>query len=441
MKYLKYILPLVFVLLIGGVAYASTIPQAPTLFETYLANSQGSTDTTATLSSVALRDGSSLSGYTCITVDANTPSLEYECGILTGTTLAITIRGIDAVTGFTNIPALQFAHHRGADVKITDYPVLTQLANIFQGIDSIATPLNYSSTISTSTIATSRSNIASVGLLDDTAFSGAGVINATTAAKGVLQVSTALQAASSTPLGSSGASLALPSSIATSTYNAATAPLKVVVTTNAGTIDPNFINLANYTGSITLASTTVVGSTQILAIGKNEFASTTPGTGTWTVPSGITKVYVRIVGGGGSGGLGSECGSGGGAAGYAEGILSVSGTLSFTLGSGGAGVSSSGPGITGGNSTVGGLTANGGAAGSVTGTTNVPIAGGPGGSASGGTFSSTGATGSFCIGETGGIINGVLTASVLGGSSGSGGTGAGSGTSGAGGPGAIIISY
>lgn len=449
MKYLKYIFAVIPSLLIGSVVFASTIPQAPTLFETYLANSQGSSDTTLTLASPALRDGSNLSGYTCLTIDANTPSLEYECGTLSGTTFTVSIRGIDAVTGFTNIVALQFAHHRGADVKITDYPVLTQLTNIFFGTDTIPNPIAYVSSLATSTIAANRANVASVGLLDDTAFNGAGVINATTAAKGVSQIATALQTASSTALGSSGATLVIPASEATSTFNAATAPLHVVVTNNAGTIDPNFLNLANYTGSVKLSSTTVIGSTLALSIGKNEFATST--SGTWTVPSGIQQVFVRMVGGGGASGNSSSagCTSGGGSGGYAEFMLSVSSTLAMTIGQGGATTTSTGS--AGGATIVGGITANGGGGGLANVSPPSTSPGGAGGSVTGstmpGTATSTGTQGGTCVNEnvSSGVfqLNGLGAPSVFG-MPGSGGNGGGGGnlTNGStGNPGEVILTY
>lgn len=286
---------------------------------------------------------------------------------------------------------------------------------------------------------TASSSPATKGYTDFVGSGGANIIPATFIAQGVSQLATGLQAASSTIAGSTGFNLVIPSSIATSTYNSQTAPLKVVVTNNQGTIDPNFINLANYTGSVQLSSTTVIGSTAALAIGKNEFATTTPGTGSWIVPSGITKVFVRIVGGGGSGGSGTSCGSGGGSGGYSESMLSVSGTLSFTIGAGGAPATSA-SGNVGGSSTVGALTAGGGAGGATAASTNNPIAGGGGGSASGGIYNSSGAQGQFCLAAASGTLNGQTSPSLLG-SSGLGGTGVNGSASGAGNPGAIIINY
>lgn len=383
MKYLKYIVPVVLTLFIGTAAFASTIPQAPTLFETYLANSQGSSDTTLTIASPALRDGSNLSGYTCLTIDANTPSLEYECGTLSGTTFTVSIRGIDAVTGFTNIPSLQFAHHRGADVKVTDYPVLTQLTNIFFGTDTIPAPIQYAPSLATTTIAANGNNIVNVNLLDSTAFNGAGVINATTAARGVSQVGTALQTASSTLTGSSGATLLIPTSEATSTYNAQTAPLKVVVSQNNGKIDNNFLATSTFAYTLGLATTSNV---QVFT------STTTPGT--WIEPLGARMIQVILIGGGQGGQGGQSNGAGGaGEPGGGSGQYNsfyfpaslVPSTVTVTVGAGSVGgISSGGLASSGGNTLFGGLaSALGGSAKTATPGTAAGSTGGAGGTSTG----------------------------------------------------------
>ena len=79
--------------------------------------------------------------------------------------------------------------------------------------------------------------------------------------------------------------------------------------------------------------------------------------GTFTIPSGITKVKVTVVGGGGGGGGsdGNINGSGGGGGGAAIEIISgltPGGTVSVTVGAGGTGVSN-GAGNTGGTSSFG----------------------------------------------------------------------------------------
>ena len=82
------------------------------------------------------------------------------------------------------------------------------------------------------------------------------------------------------------------------------------------------------------------------ATGTQTFA--TPGTYTWTVPSGVTRVIVYMWAGGQSGGAGSES-SGGCSSAFTEGWLSVTpgGGISITVGAGGTGTQ-----VNGGNSSV-----------------------------------------------------------------------------------------
>ncbi len=92
--------------------------------------------------------------------------------------------------------------------------------------------------------------LASKKYVDDIAISGSP--DATTAVKGIVEIATDVETASSTPTGSTGATLVIPASNATSTYNSATAPLKVVVTDNSGKIDGNFLDTTesyNFTGN------------------------------------------------------------------------------------------------------------------------------------------------------------------------------------------------
>ena len=315
----------------------SVLPSNPAVFETYLAAGIGTSDTSMTIASGSVRDGTSLSGYVCFTVDSNTPILEYMCGTVSGTNVTGLVRGIDAVTGTTSISSLIFSHRRGADVKITDYPTLTILARQASGLDGYAQPIKYDSGVGTSSLIANSQNLATVNYVNGVAFSGAGVVNATNGASGVSQLSTNLQAASSTILGSSGAALVLPGSIATSTYNPS-GSLQVVVTKNNNKIDDNFISTSTLFTNLTLSTTTSIGSFPAYQIGQNTLVISSTGTSTFTVPSGIKKVHVRMVGGGGTtqstGGCNSPGGSypaSGGGGGYAEANVDVSGTSTIQV--------------------------------------------------------------------------------------------------------------
>lgn len=98
---------------------------------------------------------------------------------------------------------------------------------------------------------------------------------------------------------------------------------------------------------------------------RNLVAFTTAGVTSWTVPEELRKgrkCYVKVIGGGASGGIGSTtasgitCGGGGGGGGVAEGLVDLTGinSVSITVGAGGAPVSvSSANGKNGGSSSFG----------------------------------------------------------------------------------------
>ena len=131
---------------------------------------------------------------------------------------------------------------------------------------------------------------------------------------------------------------------------------------------------------------------------RNMVVWTTPGVYSWTVPAGVTKVYVEGAAGGGGGGnsAGNYDGGGGGGGGWFEGFFNVTPAngMVITVGAGGAGAlkASPSPGITGGTTSFDVLaTALGGAGGIYA--NNLPGIGGDGGTASGGQINITGQTG------------------------------------------------
>ena len=121
--------------------------------------------------------------------------------------------------------------------------------------------------------------------------------------------------------------------------------------------------------------------------------------GTWTKPSGISKVLVYVIGGGGGGGGSSgssnvnEAGAGGGGGGCAVELIDVSSISSetVTIGAGGAGGAGDSDGTTGGTSSFGShCSATGGVGGHKGQSTNNFVEGEPGGAGSGGTYNMTG---------------------------------------------------
>lgn len=149
---------------------------------------------------------------------------------------------------------------------------------------------------------------------------------------GIVQLATGAQAASSNRTGSTGARTVLPSSLATTTYNSATAGNVIPVTDlTTKAIDQNFLP-ATTTKQFQMASSTYIGSFPAYQIGKNAMIVTSTGTSTVVLPSGVTKLFVEVQAGGcagGSvspGGSQSSSGGGGGAGEYQNGVVDVSAT-------------------------------------------------------------------------------------------------------------------
>lgn len=324
----------------------AALPSATAVFETSLASPITSSATSMTLSANAVRGGGSISGYNCFTIDEGSAQAETTCGTVSGTSVTSLSRGISQATGTTTVSALQFSHRRGANVKITDFPLVQILKAQNNGEDTFENTLKYASGITTAVLGTNNQNLASVAYANSLSFGA--IPAASESASGFVELSTQLEAASSTSSGSA-ARLVLPASIATSTYNSATAASRVVMTGLDGKIDNYFIATSSIlTGvNLTLGSSTIIGSTNALDIGKNIAVITTTGTTTWAVPSGVKKVSVQMVGGGA--GAGEEIAASG--AGYAFKIIDVSATSSLTIHVGTGGIGNSGTGNVG-NPTV-----------------------------------------------------------------------------------------
>lgn len=121
------------------------LPQATGVFETSLATAITSTATSATLTSNAVRGGGSVSGYTCLTVDEGSAQAEVMCGTVSSTAVTSITRGISYADGVTALSANKFAHRRGANVKITDYPIIQILKAQNNGDATFPNPLQYAS--------------------------------------------------------------------------------------------------------------------------------------------------------------------------------------------------------------------------------------------------------------------------------------------------------
>lgn len=203
-----------------------------------------------------------------------------------------------------------------------------------------------------------------------------------------------------------------------------------------------FSATSTFTATSTYAATSSlsVGSFPAYQIGKNIFKVTASGSGNFTVPSGITKVWVRIIGAGGGGGgangnAAGESAGGGGGGGYAEKFLDLTGTSSvpYSVGAAGGGGGAGSNGSAGGTSTFGGngilLQATGGSGGFGANSAGGSLPGGAGGIGTLGDINSIGSAGG--VGSaTAGATGGVGGSSVLGGGGQGGGTGAAGGRAG-----------
>lgn len=217
----------------------ATIPTAIALFEDTLASGITSSATSFILVSGQDITGTSLASSTYgFIIDEGRANEEFVLANCTGTSCTGATRGISPVTGTSSVSSLQFSHRRGASVKITDAPLIPILTRLANGDEEFPNPLKYESGVATTTF-TDRREIVSKGYVDDTAFSGAGVISATETAEGVTELSTQTEMASSTVSGSSGP-LVLQAQYATS--SSPTSGHYVPVTENDGNISNSFLN-------------------------------------------------------------------------------------------------------------------------------------------------------------------------------------------------------
>lgn len=369
----------------AGAAFASSLPVGGQTY--YLAGAGVTTSqTTVQLTSFKTADGTllTMSNFGTIgygTLESQTPA-KVEFISFTGVTqnangtatLTGVVRGVGFVYPYSSVLSLEKSHAGGASFIISNTPEFYYNEFSMQNNSNVFT------------YPTASTSPATKGYVDATAFSGSGAIAATTIALGYVQIATPAQAAASTGNGSTGAVLVIPSSTATSTFNTLTAGNRVIVTGTTGAIDPNFLPI--------VATTSTIANLPIVTIGKNYQVFTS--TGTFTVPTGITKVNVQICGGGGgSAGLANGGPSaGGGAGGFSFGVVNVSATTSIEVDIGAAGAlgaAGNNPGGNGGTtrfSTFMSTTGGNGSTGGGTMTT-----GGVGGTATGGTVNSSGQQG------------------------------------------------
>jgi len=238
---------LILVLIGGGALYSSRdtilgaqLPSGTAVFETSLASRMTTTDTSMTIVSARLREGGSLSGYQCFTVDEGKTEAEYICGTLSGTTVTALERGISPSTGTSTVSALKFSHRVGASVKITDFPLIQRMRSILSGTDPIPS-LIYATSTALITAGSPTTTLATKYYVDSVAVAGAS--DANTVTKGIVELATASEAASSTATGGTGANLVIAASTATDTPNTASRATRVLMSDMTGYLKQTWLNL------------------------------------------------------------------------------------------------------------------------------------------------------------------------------------------------------
>lgn len=251
--------------------FGAALPSQNALIDTYLASGISTTDTSMTLASGSLRDGTSLTGYQCFTLDAGQPTTEYVCGTASSTAVSAMIRGVLVSNPNATSSALAYAHRRFASVQITDFPFNQLVQRKLNGTDQFDTKLQYS--FSATSTFTDAKDIASKGYVD--AQATAGCANADTSTKGCVELATGAETAAGTAAGGSGANL-VP---ANSTFNATTsAAIIAPVTKSNGKLSQGFLDL---TEAFTFSGAVIHSATTTLS-GGNTISGTTTISGATT---------------------------------------------------------------------------------------------------------------------------------------------------------------
>lgn len=248
----------------------ANLPSATALFETSLASPLSSAGSSMTLTANAVTGGGALSGYNCFTIDEGSAQAETACGTISGTSVTGLTRGISNANGTSTVAALAFAHRRGANVKITDHPILAILKAQANGEDTYPNKLWFDNlaTYSSGLSFTTQSNqLSSVKYAEDyaNAVIAGGAPTSTLTYGGKVELATGAEAALGAALVAE-KPLALYSAISAAS---STANNLVVVTNVNGKIDPTFLNGSDnysFTASTTfknqlnIASSTTINS-------------------------------------------------------------------------------------------------------------------------------------------------------------------------------------
>lgn len=247
-----------------------TVPTSVALFESSLATKISASAISMTMVSGTDKTGTALASSTYgFIIDEGSANEEMVLADCTSTVCTNLNRGLSPITGSSTVAALQHEHRRGASVKITDGPQLLILTRIINGIGSFPNLLTYKSGTACSA-SSANGTICDKAYTDSVAVAGASNANETT--KGIIELATAVEQASSTILGSTAASLV------NQTKNSTSSPLSScnstsvigalcsIIAGNDGKMSPNFFATSStslydfgapihFTGAINASST------------------------------------------------------------------------------------------------------------------------------------------------------------------------------------------
>ena len=251
------------------------LPSGTALFETSLQAPITSTAVTMTVRANSVSGGNTLTGYQCFTIDEGSAQAEFVCGTISGTTISSMTRGVDPITATSTNSALQFAHRRGANVKITDFPLIQVMRNIINGGESFPNALTFDGklTYSSAPSITGTLDIITKDYAD--AIANQGAATATEAVGGIVELATAIEAASSTDNGVT-RPMVLQSKYATTSPDTTTSPL-IVMAEVGGKIKQAWLNLTEaftWTGAHIFSSNVTIGGT-LGVTGTSTLATTT----------------------------------------------------------------------------------------------------------------------------------------------------------------------
>lgn len=253
--------------------FGVALPSSPAVFETSLQDRISESDTSLTLVSTTTSSGETVPiGAICLTVDEGRSEAEFMCGTLGGSkTVSGLSRGLSYITGTTTVSANAHDHRKGANVKISDFPVIQRMKAQLNGEDTIANLLNYTNVQDY----TNASGTALVDLnkLQQTSFNG--TVDTSETVKGISEIATAAEIAAGTQYGATGAPLVVPNERATTTPTASCS-VSCIVAAAAGKISQSFLDLTTsyaWSGAHTFSSatTTMSGNVSIAATGANPF--------------------------------------------------------------------------------------------------------------------------------------------------------------------------